>query len=179
MNFSCQIQGRHEALIELFRSSFATAEGPAEGELIANLARKLLEDTPAVDRLVCIAEEAGAIQGACLFSRLRFPQDGRSVFLLAPVAVASQRQGRGIGQGMLRHGLELLRQQAIEVVLTYGDPNYYHRVGFQPISPTAIPPPLPLQQPQGWLGQTLTGRPLDSIQGPSHCVQALNDPAYW
>ncbi|MEO5343691.1 MAG: N-acetyltransferase [Gammaproteobacteria bacterium SHHR-1] len=179
MEFTSHTQGREAALIELFRSTFAASEGSAEGTLISNLVRKLLADTPAEDLIACLAEDQGELLGACLFSRLSFAQDGRSVFLLAPVAVTHQRQRTGIGQQMLNQGLELLRQQGMDAVLTYGDPNFYQRVGFRPISSADVCPPLPLRQPQGWLGQSLTTQPLSQLKGPSHCVNALHDPAFW
>jgi len=65
------------------------------------------------------------------------------------------------------------------VALTYGDPNYYARVGFAPISATDIPPPKPLSFPHGWLGQSLSGKTLDALPGPSRCAPALNDPSFW
>ncbi|MBF0255476.1 MAG: N-acetyltransferase [Gammaproteobacteria bacterium] len=179
MQFSTDSQGREEALIGLFTATFSTSEGPDEGALIGDLVDKLLRDTPASDRFCCIAEEDGRLLGACVFSRMRFAQDQRRVFILAPVAVASQHQGRGIGQQMLTQGLDLLRNQGIDIVLTYGDPGYYSRVGFQPISTADAIPPLALQQPQGWLGQSLTDQTLTPLRGPSRCVPALNDPRYW
>jgi predicted N-acetyltransferase YhbS len=52
-------------------------------------------------------------------------------------------------------------------------------VGFQPLSQETIEPPLPLSQPEGWLGQSLTAEPLTPIPGRPTCVRAFNDPAYW
>lgn len=179
MHFSSQTQGRETALTELFRSSFSASEGPVEGDLIGGLVDKLLAETQAQDLFVCIAEENDELLGACLFSRLTFEQDERSVFILAPVAVATQRQRMGIGQKMLSQGLDLLRQRGIDIVLTYGDPDYYRRVGFLPIAEADARPPLPLHQPQGWLGQTLTDQSLTPLKGPSRCVHALNNPVFW
>ncbi|MCG5517084.1 MULTISPECIES: hypothetical protein [unclassified Ectothiorhodospira] len=41
------------------------------------------------------------------------------------------------------------------MVLTYGDPNYYSRIGFKPITEALAPAPFTLKQPEGWLGQSL------------------------
>jgi putative acetyltransferase len=36
-----------------------------------------------------------------------------------------------------------------------------------------------LQRPEGWLAQSLTGKAIQPITGPSSCVEALNKPEYW
>ena len=74
------------------------------------------------------------MSGGIVFSRLRYEQDNRTVFVLAPVAVATDQQGKGIGQRLLIHGLASLRSAGVDIVMTYGDPNYYAKVGFVPIS---------------------------------------------
>jgi putative acetyltransferase len=66
--------------------------------------RNLLAGTAEKDLFVFTAEEDGAIIGGIVFSRLSYAQDDRSLFVLAPVAVATDRQGKGIGQKLLTHG---------------------------------------------------------------------------
>ena len=73
----------------------------------------------------------------------------------------------------------LLRENPIELVLTYGDPRFYRKVGFQRISPEKIQPPYALSQPVGWLGQGLRNSPMSSFAGKCRCVPALMNPAYW
>lgn len=179
MKFSTAPAGREEEIAALFAATFAASEGEEEGTLIGALARRLLTGTPERDRVVFVAEEAGRIVGGIVFSRIVFAHDTRSVFLLAPVAVATDRQGRGIGQGLLKHGLAELRAAGIDIAMTYGDPNYYGRVGFAPVGEAEAPAPFPLTQPEGWLWQSLTDRPPMPLRGPSRCVAALDDPAYW
>lgn len=67
----------------------------------------------------------------------------------------------------------------VDVALTYGDPACYDKVGFAPITDNLARAPLALQFPHGWLGQSLTERPLDRLRGPLCWVEALNSPAYW
>ena len=126
-----------------------------------------------------IVEEDGTITGGIVFSRLTYEQDERTVFLLAPVAVAPDRQGKGIGQRLLTHGLAFLRGAGIDIVMTYGDPNYYARVGFLPISEAGAQTPFRLSRPEGWLGQSLTDRAMTPLKGAPRCVEALNDPVFW
>lgn len=80
---------------------------------------------------------------------------------------------------MLHDALQTLRAQGADVAVTYGDPAFYGKVGFVPVSGQALPPPHPLGQPEGWLAQSLTNAPLTPFVGPSRCAKALDDPAYW
>ena len=101
------------------------------------------------------------------------------MFLLSPLAVATARQGFGIGQELLGQALEALRSDGVDVVATYGDPAFYGKVGFEPVSEDRARAPLPLSQPIGWIGQSLSGGQLTPLKGPGTCVAALNDPALW
>jgi putative acetyltransferase len=98
---------------------------------------------------------------------------------MAPVAVATERQGQGIGQRLIAHGLDTLRQEGVDIAVTYGDPAFYGRVGFNPVSEADLPAPQPLNQPQGWIAQSLTDAPLTPLRGPARCVAAFDDPALW
>lgn len=179
MEFSKKFRGREQDIIDLFRATFAHAEGMEEGALIGSLVRHQMAGTAEPDLHVFLAEMDRAIVGGAIFSRLTYDQDDRSVFILAPVAVASERQGQGIGQKLLAHGLEALRNAGVDVVLTYGDPNYYSRVGFKPITEVLAPAPFKLKQPKGWLGQSLTGGEMVPFKGAPRCIPALNDPVFW
>ena len=95
------------------------------------------------------------------------------------MAVASRRQRQGIGQALLSDSLKALRFDGIQIAITYGDPNYYKRVGFRPITEDQARAPLPLSLPHGWLGQSLTGDEMPVLQGPSTCVSALNRSSVW
>jgi predicted N-acetyltransferase YhbS len=170
---------RAREMADLFEASFRASEGEQEGRLIGRLALDLMLHTPVEERVICVAEDAGTLIGAIVFSRLRYPQDPRRVFVLAPVAVAPERQGQGIGQQLLRFGLDALRAAGVDVALTYGDPRFYAKLGFAPLREVDAQAPFPLQMPQGWLGQSLTAQPLMPLQGPSQCVAALNDPVFW
>lgn len=163
----------------LFTGVFTASEGPEEGELIGAFVAELLASTAPDELRVFSAWEDGTPIGCICFSRLSYPQDGRVVFLLSPVAVATDRQGKGIGQALLRHGLDALRDEGVDVAITYGDPGYYGKVGFRPLTEADAQPPLPLTHPEGWIGQALTTAGLFPLRGPSHCVAALDNPDLW
>lgn len=171
--------GQDQAIIALFNDTFAASEGAAEGALIGEFVRDLLASTPRDDLFVFNAAEGGVLVASNCFSRLVFAGDDRIVFILSPVAVATDWQKKGVGRQLLSFGLEALRRAGVDYAITYGDPNYYRRVGFQPISQAEAPPPMRLSHPQGWLGQALDETARLPLKGASHCVPALNRPDLW
>lgn len=179
MEFKTGHKGREAEIVDLFTATFTASEGEEEGTLIGELVRNLLDSTDEKDLVVFTAEDDGTIIGGIVFSRLTYEQDERTVLVLAPVAVATDQQGKGVGQRLLTHGLTSLRSAGVEIVVTYGDPNYYARVGFLPISEAEAQPPFPLNHPEGWMAQSLTERVMAPLKGPSRCVEALNNPVFW
>jgi len=179
MEFSTGPNGREEEIVDLFGATFTASEGSREGALIGDLARSLLRTTAEQDLFVFTAEQDGAIIGGVLCSRLSYAQDDRNLFVLGPVAVVTDQQGNGIGQQLLTYALAGLRSAGVDIAMTYGDPNYYAKVGFLPISEADAQAPFKLSQPEGWLAQPLTDHQITPLQGPSRCVEALNDPVFW
>jgi predicted N-acetyltransferase YhbS len=178
IEFRQNLENEKASIAQLFRSVFADSEGPKEGEAIGRLAKHLFEKTPASDLYCFLATEGGQIIGAIFFSRLKFEVDILA-YILAPVAVATRHQGKGVGQKLIRHGLAELKASGASLIITYGDPAFYTRVGFRPLELERINPPHPLSQPIGWLGQSLDGGEVPKTPGGCSCVEALDDPAYW
>ncbi len=163
----------------LFSATFTDSEGSKEGALVGDLATRILSTTPKSDIATFVAQDNNTLAGAIIFTRMRYTGGARSVWLLAPMAVAVGYQRQGIGQQLINTALPTLRQRGVEVVVTYGDPAFYGKTGFALIIESDVPAPFSLNMPEGWLGQSLTGLPIGQIKGPVQCVEALNDPAYW
>ncbi|MCH7227634.1 GNAT family N-acetyltransferase [Haloferula sp. A504] len=166
------------ALESLFTRVFTEFDSEEEGRMVGRLARKLMDETSAGDLSGFVIENGGSLVAAIFFSRLTFAS-GVQAFLLGPVAVHSGHQGQGIGQRLIHHGLKALKAEGVEFAVTYGDPRFYGKVGFDPIDPEVVVPPFALSQPEGWLGQSLSATPLAALSGRCTCVPPLNDPAYW
>jgi predicted N-acetyltransferase YhbS len=179
MEFSTDYETGAAQIVALFEAAFAASDGAEEGAMIEALTRRLIAETPAADLRVVTAWEAGAPRGGLFFTRLSYPNDPRTVFLMSPVAVATAHQGRGVGQRLIAHGLDLLREEGVDIAVTYGDPAFYGRVGFRPVAEADLPAPQPLNQPEGWIAQSLTEAPLTPLAGPALCVAAFDDPALW
>ena len=171
--------GREDRIAALFQDTFAASEGADEGALIGALATNLMSEAAAADIRVFCAEEGDELIGAAIFSPLTFVGSDQTVMLLSPMAVSPKRQKQGVGQALLTHALAALRDTGVDIAITYGDPNYYSRVGFHPIREADAPAPLPLSFPHGWIGQSLKGGDMPRLTGPSTCVPALDRADIW
>lgn len=179
MRISKTIEGREEAIARLFTDAFTAAEGATEGALVGKLARALLRTTPAGDLHAFTAETDSGLIAAVLFTSLGCADDPRRVVLLSPMAVAPGHQRRGLGQALLRAALADLREGGVDIVMTYGDPAFYGKLGFRPVPEETLPAPLPLSRPEGWIGLPLSEERIRPLKGRCTCAQALNDPAIW
>jgi putative acetyltransferase len=167
-----------EEIKNLFTTVFSNSEGQSEGILIGNLAYELMTETDPQDLYGFVAIEQEKIIGCIFFSRLTFESD-IDAFILSPVAIHTDHQGKGIGQQLINYGIKRLKDAGVELVMTYGDINFYAKVGFNPIKKEIVKAPLQLTYPEGWLGQSLISNAVDPVVGQSFCVKALNKPEYW
>ena len=163
---------------ELFTSVFTSSEGEKEGKLIGNLSSQLASNIDN-NEIICFGVyENETLIGSIFFTRLQFSKPIQ-VFMLAPVAVSTEHQGKGIGQALINYGLNELKKRSVNVAVTYGDPSFYSKVGFQALSENVIQAPLKLSMPEGWLGQSLTEEPIPTVNDHPTCVKEFNDPVYW
>ena len=167
-----------EEIKQLFTKTFSDSEGEAEGLTVGNIAYNLLSNTDTHDLYGFVAIENEKIIGSIIFSRLTFESEVNA-FLLSPVAVHTSYHGKGVGQKLIRFGLDILKEDGVVLAFTYGDPNFYVKVGFNPIPESLIKAPLKLTYPEGWLGQSLVSDEVEPIAGKSYCVEALNKSEYW
>jgi putative acetyltransferase len=165
-------------IFRLFVRVFSSSEGEPAGQSVGDLVRRLLSQTPPEELFVFVAYRDQLLVGSIVFSRFTLPNE-ESAFLLSPVAIATELQGKGIGQALITTGLNYLRSQAVKWVFTYGDPAFYSKAGFMQVDEQDIEPPFRLSQPEGWLVQTLDGSPIDAMAGKTVCVEAFNDPEHW
>ena len=167
-----------EEIKQLFTKVFSDSEGQSEGLLIGNLAYDLMTRTDVQDFHGFVALERGNIIGSIFFSRLTL-ESGVSAFLLSPVAIHTNYQGKGTGQKLINFGINCLKENGVGLVFTYGDPDFYSKVGFSLVTDKLVKAPLKLAYPEGWLGQSLVSDEIEPVAGSSYCVAALNKPEYW
>ena len=164
-----------EQIIYVFYTSFSASEGGTEGALIRTLVEHLLEYTPETDIVIFAALHDNTVIGCAIFSRLTYSHDARNVSILSPMAVHPDHHNKGIGQTLLQESIAALRDHGVDILMTYGDPNYYGKIGTEQVAPT----PFPLSMPIGWIGQSLHDPEIAPLQGSCTCVSALNNPAIW
>lgn len=85
-----------------------------------------------------------------------------SAAALAPMAVLPDHQRRGIGERLIRHGLDLLRKRGEQIVIVLGHPDYYPRFGFSSEKARFLESPFP---PDAFMAMELSPGGLDGIRG--------------
>lgn len=178
MKFSLSKNADQLEIQHLFTKTFSDSEGQSEGALIGRLVLDLMNETDSRDIFGFVATENEQIIGSIFFTRLSFDAPVEA-FLLSPVAVHTNHQGKGVGQRLIHFGVEWLKGKGVNLVFTYGDPNFYSKVGFGPISEDMAKAPFELTQPEGWLCQSLDDGEIEPLSGISRCVKAFNNPEYW
>jgi predicted N-acetyltransferase YhbS len=151
----------------------------SEGETVSQLAIDLLEDKTALPILSLVAEQDNEIIGNVIFSSVNI-EGAKEVlaYILAPLAVARFAQGKGVGTLLINKGIEALKERGAEIVLVYGDPDYYMRTGFK--AGHNLKPPHKLKYPEeAWMAQELAESILAKTQGTVRCAKSLSSPEYW
>lgn len=178
MIYSALDKSNRQEIEQLFTDVFSSSENEREGQLIGKLSSKL---TSAIDNsdIICFSvREKDRLIGCIFFTRLQFSK-AIEVFMLAPVAICTEYQRKGFGQKLINYGLNELKHRSVDVVVTYGDPSFYSKVGFHKLSESVIQAPLKLSMPFGWLGQSLAVESIPPINECPICVKEFNNPVYW
>ena len=94
-------------------------------------------------RLSLVAELDSAIVGQVAFSPVTVDGADQGWLGLGPVAVRPDRQGRGIGEALIREGLARIAAAGAAGCVVLGDPGYYRRFGFRSGPGLMLPGPPP------------------------------------
>ena len=162
------------------------AFGVGEGEVIGALAVGLLGDATAEPVVSLLAERGGEAVGHVIFTRVRIKGDGGENFgvdtrILAPLAVIPSEQGCGIGSGLVKRGLGLLKAAGCGLVFVYGDPGYYGRFGFGPAMDAGLTVPyeIPVSHRDAWMVLGLQKGLIGGVRGVVRCAASLDKPEHW
>jgi putative acetyltransferase len=78
-----------------------------------------------------VAVQNDEVVGHVAFSPVTIDSKSAGWFGLGPVSVWPDRQRMGIGQALIRRGLDLLEEMGADGCVVLGDPEYYGRFGFK------------------------------------------------
>lgn len=148
------------------------------------LVSDLLHDDSARPVLSLSAVHEDKIVGHILFSRVYFEEMPESpmMHILAPLAVAPDFQGMGVGGSLIRKGIESLRTMGSQIVFVLGHKAYYPRFGFIPDAAASgyeAPYPIPEVHADAWMYQCLDKGAHVHEKGKIRCADSLNRPEYW
>ncbi|MHC5248201.1 GNAT family N-acetyltransferase [Enterococcus sp. LJL90] len=151
---------------------------PAE----ADLTEKLLKE-PTTEALSLLAYQDDLPVGHIVFTKARIQsfEDKISAMVLAPLAVIPSHQRQGIGGELIRSGLKILQEKAVDIVFVLGHIEYYPRHGFQPAMAYGLQPPFPIQAglEDAWMVQALKPLDLKKFAGQVATNKILDQPEYW
>lgn len=151
--------GEFSAIDELLREAFG---GHAEAALVAAL-RASRDYDP---QLALVAARSAEVLGHITFSRIAI-DDGRrrvAAAALAPMAVRTRHQGKGVGSALVVSGLQACRAAGYRLAVVVGHPRYYPRFGFQAAAPHGLR--LPFAAPtEAFMVAELVAGALDDAAG--------------
>jgi putative acetyltransferase len=164
------------AIRALLRDAFGTDE---EVELVD----ALRDDDAYLPAMELVAEEDERLVAHVLFTRAWIggepaSDDASPALLLAPLAVAPDRQRTGVGTALVEEALARARATGERLVLVLGHPEYYPRFGFVPAGEHAIEPPHPVPA-EAWMALELVPGALADAAGGVRLAGVLDDERYW
>jgi len=90
-----------------------------------------------------VADANGKVIGHVAVSPVTISDGASAWFGLGPISVRPEHQRRGVGSGLMREALRILREQGAAGCVLLGEPKYYSRFGFQ-VDPNLVLPHVPL-----------------------------------
>ena len=146
-----------------------------EGHFICRLVSEMLIEPQC---RLWVADDS-VIQGIIGLSEAHLESKPKeAIWVLAPLAVKTSSQGKGVGGSLVRHCLQQLDSEGATGVFVYGDPDYYGRFGFDQESASQVSAPFSLEYPMGW--QALWWKTLETPTPESLTVSGpLNKPDLW
>ena len=125
MNIRDELSSDIEKIWEINKDAFGTEDE-------ANLVNALRSSGCTYISLV--AETEDKVVGYILFTSVELSgnENNLKIVGLAPMAVSTQYQNKGIGSKLVKAGLERCKSLGYDAVVVLGHPNYYPKFGFIP-----------------------------------------------
>jgi putative acetyltransferase len=125
MNIRDELSSDIENIWEIKIDAFETEDEP----ILVNALR-----SSGCTYISLVAESEDKVVGHILFTPVELSgnKNNLKIMGLAPMAVSSQYQNKGIGSKLVKAGLERCKSLGYDAVVVLGHPNYYPRFGFIP-----------------------------------------------
>ena len=165
-----------KAIYELINSAFSSNESNEINVFVS----KLLAESISPNIKALVAERNDEVLGFISCSPIYLDSyESLTGYILAPLAVSPSHQKQGIGLALVNSAINVLKENNVDVLLVYGDPDYYNRFGFIRSDAECFVPPYRLAYPTGWLGMMLSESCLPDHSVKFNCVEALKNPDLW
>lgn len=140
------------AIYDLVKDAFSTMDHASGDE--QNLVGRLRKSAGYVPELELVAELDGQIAGHVMLTEI--PVKNTKQLILAPLAVAPDKQKQGIGGALIKRAHEIAKKAGYRLVLLVGHPAYYPRFSYRPASDFGLTcaPEIP---PECFMAADLTG----------------------
>lgn len=168
----------YKSIQNFFKKVFTNSDSKKEGTVVGNLAFKLAKANDGVN----IVGIAGKIKNkivAYIFLSILNYKNNYSIYLLAPVAVDPNFQNKGLGKKIIKYATKHLKTKKIDLLMTYGDPRYYSKIGFKKTNVSIVPAPFKLSQPIGWLMNKISSKKLPKLAKKPECVLPFRNKKLW
>lgn len=140
--------------------------------LVVHNIRKTNSFVKELDFVACNEEE---VISNILYSKAKVVDDyneEHEVLCMGPISVLPSYQRKGIGSLLMKHSIKAARMLGYSGIILYGNPNYYHRFGFEDAKKYGIKTARG-DNFQEFMALELNEGSLDSINGKFY-----DDPAY-
>jgi predicted N-acetyltransferase YhbS len=98
-------------------------------ERFKKTAYALRQNSNPIPELCCVVRDDEMLLASIQYWHLRIAEQTPAL-LLGPIVVQPERQGEGIGIGLIRDTLSIAKSMGHKIVILVGDPDYYQRFGF-------------------------------------------------
>jgi putative acetyltransferase len=123
-------------ILDVVEDAFSSPEHDANEEI--DIVRSTWVVCPHPRLLEFVAHDGRIVVGHVMAAPGLLGAGGRAVLGVAPLSVAPERQGQGIGSALMQAVIEQAGGQKRPLLLLLGNPAYYERFGFEPAWPLGI-----------------------------------------
>ncbi|MCG8482380.1 MAG: N-acetyltransferase [Clostridia bacterium] len=134
MNISIRLENENDFRIveNLTREAFWDLYNPGCNEhLIVHKMRKVNAFIKELGFVACDGEK---IVGNIMYTKSKVINENNEAFkilTMGPLGILPSYQGKGVGSQLMRHSIKVARALGYNAIAIFGDPNYYHRFGFE------------------------------------------------